>query len=327
MERPVSTFSIVARDPETGEMGVAVESRLGDRVKHWITHNEPWVAGFVGHYQGRHAPGIADLGAAIKASHHILLSHGRAVPVLRAATPNVPVGITLNLNTIRSASSSREDQAAARRDDGYLNRWFLDPIFGRGYPSDLVEAFGGLMPKIPDGDLAEIAVPIDFLGINNYFPNYVRAVERGPGHELGISHLREDELRQRGFEITEMGWPVAPDAFGELLVRVHREYRPPAIYVTENGCAFADTVQDGAVHDDRRTAYLAGHLAALTGAVEAGSPVRGYFVWSLLDNFEWGHGYSKRFGVVHVDFESQQRIVKDSGRWYQGLIRAHSSRA
>ncbi|MFN8636628.1 MAG: GH1 family beta-glucosidase [Chloroflexota bacterium] len=304
-----------------------VARRLGDRIAGWITHNEPWVAGFVGHYQGRHAPGITDLGAAIKASHHILLSHGRAVPVLRAATPNVPVGITLNLNTIRSASSSREDQAAARRDDGYLNRWFLDPIFGRGYPSDLVEAFGGLMPKIPDGDLAEIAVPIDFLGINNYFPNYVRAVERGPGHELGISHLREDELRQRGFEITEMGWPVAPDAFGELLVRVHREYRPPAIYVTENGCAFADTVQDGAVHDDRRTAYLAGHLAALTGAVEAGSPVRGYFVWSLLDNFEWGHGYSKRFGVVHVDFESQQRIVKDSGRWYQGLIRAHSSRA
>jgi beta-glucosidase len=235
----------------------------------------------------------------------------------------VPVGITLNLNTIRAASSDRADRAAATIDDGYLNRWFLDPIFGRGYPADIVELFGDLMPEIGAGDLDEIAAPIDFLGINNYFPSYTRAVERGPGHELGIAHLREAELAARGFEITEMGWPVAPDAFGELLVRVHRQYGPHAIYVTENGCAFADTVEGGAVHDDRRTAYLAGHLAALSGAIEAGSPVKGYFVWSLLDNFEWGHGYSKRFGVIHVDYPTQQRIVKDSGRWYGSLVRAH----
>src|SRR5215212_1659438 len=302
-----------------------VARRLGDRVAGWITHNEPWVAAFVGHYQGRHAPGLTDLGTAIRAAHHLLLSHGRAVPVLRAASPSIPVGITLNLNTVRSASSSPEDQAAARRDDGFLNRWFLDPLFGRGYPADMVELYGGLMPEIAPGDLDEIAAPLDFLGINNYFPNYVRAVERGPGRNLGTEHLGAAELSTRGFEITEMGWPVAPDAFGELLVRVHRQYRPPAIYVTENGCAFADEVTDGSVHDPRRTAYLAGHLAALSGAIEAGSPVRGYFVWSLLDNFEWGHGYSKRFGIVHVDFETQQRIVKDSGRWYQALIHAHRS--
>ncbi len=265
----------------------AVAQRLGDRVAGWITHNEPWVAAFVGHYQGRHAPGLTDLGTALTAAHNILLSHGRAVSVLRAATPTVPVGITLNLNTMRSASSSRDDQAAARRDDGYLNRWFLDPIFGRGYPEDMLDAFGSLVPAISSGDLEEIAVPLDFLGINNYFPNYVRAREPGPGHELGIEHLREAELAARGFEITEMGWPVAPDAFGELLVRVHRQYQPAAIYVTENGCAFRDEVVDGVVDDPRRTAYLAGHLAALSGAVEAGSPVRGYFVWSLLDNFEW----------------------------------------
>ena len=304
-----------------------VARRLGDRMAGWITHNEPWVAAFVGHYQGRHAPGIRDLGTALTAAHHLLLSHGRAVPVLRSATPSVPVGITLNLNTVRSASALAEDQAAARRDDGYLNRWFLDPLFGRGYPADMLEAFGGLAPPIRPGDLDAIAAPIDFLGINNYFPNYVRATPPGPGHELGIEHLREAELAARGFEITEMGWPVAPDAFGELLARVHRQYQPAAIYVTENGCAFRDEVVDGAVDDPRRTAYLAGHIAALSGAIEAGAPVRGYFVWSLLDNFEWAHGYSKRFGIVYVDFETQARIVKASGRWYRSLIRAHRAGA
>jgi beta-glucosidase len=300
-----------------------VARRLGDRVAGWITHNEPWVAAFVGHYQGRHAPGITDLGTALKVAHHILLSHGRAVPALRAATPSTPVGITLNLNTVRSASPSPEDQAAARRDDGYLNRWFLDPIFGRGYPADMLEAFGELMPAPGPGELDEIAAPIDFLGVNNYFPSYVRAIPPAPGRELGIEHLREDELAARGFEITEMGWPVAPDAFGELLVRVHRQYQPRAIYVTENGSAFRDVLEDGAVQDPRRTAYLAGHIAALSGAIEAGSLVRGYFVWSLFDNFEWGHGYSKRFGIVYVDYPTQARIVKASGRWYQELIRAH----
>jgi beta-glucosidase len=314
-------------NPETVDAFVryadVVARRLGDRMAGWITHNEPWVVAFVGNYQGRHAPGLTDLGTAIRVSHNLLLSHGRAVPVIRAASPGTPVGITLNLGTIRSASSEWQDQAAARIDDGYLNRWFLDPLFGRGYPADMVELFGDLMPTIDPDDLTEIAVPLDFLGINNYFPNYTRAVERGPGRELGIAHLSPSELAARGFEITEMGWPVAPDAFGELLVRVHREYQPKAIYVTENGCAFPDEVTDGAVHDPRRTAYYAGHLAALSGAIEAGSPVRGYFAWSLMDNFEWGHGYSKRFGIVHVDYETQRRIVKDSGRWYQSLIAAH----
>jgi beta-glucosidase len=316
--------------PETGDAFVAyadvVARRLGDRIAGWITHNEPWVAAFVGHYQGRHAPGLHDLGVAIQASHHLLLSHGRAVPALRASSP-APVGITLNLNTIRPASDTPADAAAASREDGYLNRWFLDPLFGRGYPADMVTAYGDLMPAVGAGDLAEIAAPIDFLGINNYFPSYTRAVQPAPGHELGIEHLHEDELAERGFEITEMGWPVAPDAFGELLVRVHQEYQPAAIYVTENGCAFRDTLDDGTVHDPRRTAYLAGHIAALADAIDAGSPVRGYFAWSLLDNFEWGHGYSKRFGITYVDYPTQRRIVKDSGRWYQSLIGAHRARS
>jgi beta-glucosidase len=304
-----------------------VARRLGDRVAGWITHNEPWVAAFAGHYHSRHAPGIADLGTALRVAHHLLLSHGRAVPALRAASPRARVGITLNLNTVRPASDAPEDVAAARRDDGQLNRWFLDPIFGRGYPADLVAAYADRMPGVGAGEPAEIAAPIDFLGVNNYFPSHVRAIEPGPGRELGIAHLGEAELAERGFEITEMGWPVVPEAFGELLTRVHQEYRPAALYVTENGCAFGDEPVAGAVHDPRRTAYLAGHIGAVADAIGRGAPVRGYFVWSLLDNFEWAHGYSKRFGIVYVDYPTQARIVKDSGRWYRALLGAHRGRA
>jgi len=305
----------------------AVARRLGDRVSGWITHNEPWVVSFVGNYQGRHAPGISDLATAIQVSHHVLLSHGRAVPVIRAASPRAQVGITLNLNQARAASTSPDDVAAARREDGFLNRWFLDPIFGRGYPADLVAAFGERMPAITPEDLAEIAAPLDFLGVNNYFPSYVRAVPTAPGRDLGMAHLAPDDLAARGFEITEMGWPVVPDAFGQLLADVHEAYQPAAIYVTENGCAFPDEVQDGAVHDPRRQAYLETHISALADAMAAGAPIRGYFAWSLMDNFEWAHGYSKRFGIVYVDYQSQQRIVKDSGHWYQALLSAHRSRA
>jgi beta-glucosidase len=254
-----------------------------------------------------------------------MLSHGRAVPAIRAACRNANVGITLNLNQARPASDSPEDIAAARREDGYANRWFLDPLFGRGYPADLVEAFGSHMPAINPIDLSEIAQPLDFLGINNYFPTYTRAAEPSPGRELGLAHLPPAELAERGFEITEMGWPVVPEAFGGLLADIYERYAPPAIYITENGCAFEDRVEDGAVHDDRRQAYLEGHIAAVARVVEGGAPIRGYFAWSLMDNFEWAHGYSKRFGIVYVDYQTQQRIVKDSGNWYRALIQAHQA--
>jgi beta-glucosidase len=304
-----------------------VARRLGDRVAGWITHNEPWVVAFVGNYQGRHAPGLHDLRTALQVSHHLLLSHGRAVPVLRAANPGARVGITLNLNAVRPASDTPADVAAARRDEGYLNRWFLDPLFGRGYPADMVEAYGDLMPTVGASDLDAISAPIDFLGVNNYFPNYTRAVEPGPGRELGIAHLSPSELAERGFEVTEMGWPVVPDALGELLTRLYEEYVPAAMYITENGCAFQDELseEDGAeaVHDPRRTAYLQGHLAAVADAIQGGAPVRGYFVWSLMDNFEWGHGYSKRFGITYVDYPTQRRVLKDSGHWYRALLQAH----
>jgi beta-glucosidase len=300
--------------------------RLGDRVVGWITHNEPWVAAFLGHYQGRHAPGIADLGTALRVAHNLLLSHGRAVARLRALSGQAQVGITLNLSTIRPASGSAEDAAAAQRSDGNLNRWFLDPLFGRGYPADMLALYGGHMPPISDADLAEIAAPLDFLGINSYFPSYVRSVPFGPGREWGSMGLSGPELNQLGLETTEVGWAVAPDALRELLAAVSETYRPQAIYVTENGAAFPDQLVEGAVQDPRRVAYLASHIDAVAQAIAAGVPVRGYFVWSLLDNFEWAHGYSIRFGIIYVDYENQRRILKDSGRWYGELVRAARAR-
>ena len=300
-----------------------VAHRLGDRVAGWITHNEPYVVAFAGHWQGRHAPGIADLATALQVSHHVLLSHGRAVPAVRSASPNRPVGITLNLNTVRPASDAPEDVAAARRDDGQLNRWFLDPVFGRGYPADMIDAYGSAMPSLKPSEVDEIAAPIDFLGLNNYFPSYVRAAEPRPGRELGTAHIGASELAERGFEITDMGWPVVPDAFRELLVHVSDTYQPGALYVTENGCAFADRLQGGAVHDPRRQAYLESHISAVADAIDSGAPIKGYFAWSLLDNFEWAHGYSKRFGIVYVDYPTQQRVLKDSGKWYRALVQAH----
>ncbi len=302
-----------------------VARRLGNRVAGWITHNEPYIHTFAGHYQGRHAPGTADLGIALQTAHHILLSHGRAVPVLRAVTPNTPVGITLYLSPTRPASDSPEDAAAAMRADGYINRWFIDPIFGRGYPADMVEFYGKgqWLPKMEPGDLAEIAAPIDFLGVNSYFASYVRAVEQAPGRELGAVQLTADELAARGFEVTETGWAVVPDAFRELLVRVNEDYHPPMIYITENGVAFKDELVDGAVHDPRRVSYLDTHLTSVARAIEAGVPVRGYFVWSLMDNYEWALGFSVRFGVIYIDYPTQQRIIKDSGRWYQTLVKAN----
>jgi beta-glucosidase len=295
-----------------------VARRLGDRVHHWITHNEPWVVAFVGNYQGRHAPGVRDLPTALRVAHNLLLSHGRAVPRLRAAAPGAEVGITLNFSTSRPASDSPEDAQATRLHDQYLNRWFLDPVFGRGYPAEMAQIFGDRFVAPSPAELAEIAAPIDFLGVNYYFPNFIR-----PGGELGFSALPSEELAARGYELTAMGWPVVPDAFYELLGRIGREYQPRAIYVTENGAAFDDQPSGGRVLDTRRIAYLRGHLEAVHHAIRDGAPVQGYFAWSLLDNFEWALGYSKRFGVVYVDYATQARVVKDSGRWYQAVIAAN----
>jgi beta-glucosidase len=288
----------------------AVVARLGDRVRHWITHNEPWVHAWIGHAWGQHAPGRTSESDAVAAAHHLLLSHGWGVEAIRRAVPDANVGITLNLAHAYPASDTPEDEAAAWRVDGEGNRWFLDPVFRGAYPADLLERNELVAPHLRDGDLDAISVPLDFLGVNNYFRFVVSATSNGPRLERDVEA-----------EATDMGWEVYPDGLHRLLVRVASDYEPREIYVTENGAAFGDVrVHDGRVHDPERTSYIAGHIDAVARAIADGAPVRGYFVWSLLDNFEWSHGYSKRFGIVYVDYPTLERVPKDSFYWYRDHI-------
>jgi beta-glucosidase len=291
-----------------------VGARLGDRVGHWITHNEPWVVAWVGHGWGHHAPGSTSDADALATAHHLLLSHGRAVEILRRVSPESQVGITLNLDFPYAASDDPEDVAAARWVDGLHNRWFLDPIFRGAYPDDMAEAWRESMPRVEDGDLATIAAPIDFLGVNNYTSPLVAADPNG-----GRSRI----VRREDVDRTDMGWEVVPEGLHDLLVRLHRDYEPPAIYVTENGCAYPDVRgHDGEVQDPERQAYLDGYIEAAGRAIAEGVPLRGYFAWSLLDNFEWAWGYWKRFGLVYVDFPTLERVPKGSFYWYRDFIAA-----
>jgi beta-glucosidase len=318
-----------------------VHDRLGDRVPVWTTLNEPWCAAFVGHVAGAHAPGQQDPAAGLAAMHHLLLGHGLAVQALRASGPELSLGITLNLSLAKPADPSRDgDVDAARRIDGQLNRLFLDPISRAEYPADvLADVVGlGLDAHVQPGDLAVIATPIDALGVNYYHGELVSdrpsqdAVHgeaptsrptRSPFPAADQVHTHPQQLPR-----TAMGWEIQPDGLRELLVRVHRDYTDAAgvdLYVTENGAAFDDEVtDDGAVRDLDRVAFLRDHLNAILDAVDEGVPVRGYFYWSLMDNFEWAWGYEKRFGIVRVDYDTQQRIVKDSGAEYARIIAARS---
>lgn len=293
-----------------------IADALGDRVTWWITHNEPSLHSIVGHALGTHAPGIRDWKLSHQVAHHLLLSHGLAVPVLRAGGAD-RVGISLALEPAVPASGAGADVAAARRHDEHLNTWYLDPIFRGQYPTHLWDwlAARGLEPAFQDDDLAIISSPIDFLGVNYYH-------RRVTCHDPTTGPLEIRELAVPG-EVTAMGWEVHPDSFYDVLTMVDRDYAPAEIYVTENGAAFADTVLDGRVHDDRRVAYLAAHLRAAQRALANGVPLRGYFVWSLLDNFQWNSGYAKRFGVVHVDYESQHRTVKDSGLFFSQMAKTN----
>ena len=304
-----------------------VARRLGDRVGHWITHNEPWVVSFLGHLDGVHAPGRTDLRAALSASFHVLLSHGMAVPRIRSASKGAEVGITLNLGLGRARTDAPADLDAIRAVDGYFNRWFLDPLYGKGFPADMVAQYGDAMPEVSADDLDVIATPTDFLGINSYCPTLVRAPSAEPTHpealRLGFENLTPDEIAAAGYDLTAMGWPIAPEAFEQLLTRVAREYDVPAIHITENGAAFDDEIVAGAVHDPQRVDFYRTHLTALRRAIDEGSPVKGYFAWSLMDNFEWAWGYAKRFGLVHVDYATQRRTPKASALWYRQTIAAN----
>jgi len=291
-----------------------VASRLGDRVRNWITQNEPWVVSWLGYGLGVHAPGRANKRDALAAAHHVLLAHGRAAEVLRREAPGANVGVTIDLVPMYPLTDAAADIDAARRSDGFRNRWFLDPVLGRGYPQDMLEQYASILPTIEDGDMQAIAAPLDFLGVNYYTRNVVCA---------GASATAPTHVETPGAEHTEMGWEIYPHGLTDLLVRLRREYELPDLYITENGAAFADSRQNGSVPDPQRVSYLERHLEALGDAIGQGVPVRGYFVWSLLDNFEWAFGFSKRFGIVYVDFDTLERVPKTSYTWYRDLIAAH----
>jgi beta-glucosidase len=304
---------------------------LGDRVAMWTTLNEPWCSAFLGYGSGSHAPGRTNGAAALAAMHHLNLAHGLAVPEIRRAARNAPeVSATLNFHVPRPGSDDAEE--AVRRIDALANRSFTEPILRGAYPDDLLLDTAGVTDWafVRDGDLAAISAPIDVLGVNYYSTVTVTEWDgRSPrsgndGHKgaggspwPGSEHV--EFLPQPGPQ-TDMGWNVAPDALEELLLRLSRDYPGTPLLVTENGAAFPDTVVDGRVHDVARQDYIERHLAATIAARDAGADVRGYLVWSLMDNFEWGYGYSKRFGIVRVDYDTQERIVKDSGRRYAELI-------
>ena len=294
----------------------AMTRALGDRVKHWITHNEPWCTAFIGNYEGLHAPGLTDFKTALQVCHHVLLSHGKAVPLIRANVADARVGISLSLHPLRPASDSAGDAAAMARHDGLRYRWFLDPLFGRGYPQATLDQVGQAAPVVEEGDLAAIAVATDFLGVNYYFPETIAdAPGHGPLDAVVVAPPQDAET-------TALGWPVAPEGLTELLRRIDGEYHPGPIYITENGSCYDDVVDDsGAVEDVARRDYLQRHLVALRDAIDAGVPVKGYFAWSLMDNFEWAEGYRRRFGLVHVDYATQRRTVKASGQWYGAFLR------
>jgi beta-glucosidase len=292
-----------------------VSRRLGDRVKRWITHNEPWCSTIKGYYEGEFAPGKRDLAAAMQATHHVMLSHGLALPVLRSNVADAQCGIALSLHPIHTASDSEADRLAAIRHDGLRNRWFLDPLHGRGYPEDVLRELGAAAPDIVEGDLAIIAGKTDFLGINYYFREIIADDPKaGP--------MRSRVVETAASDVTGFGWEVYPEGLTELLLRVTRDYHPAPIAITENGATYPDEMAaDGRIHDERRATYIHRHIDALRAAMDGGVDLAGYFVWSLLDNFEWAEGYSKRFGLVHVDFQTQTRTMKDSGRWFADFLK------
>jgi beta-glucosidase len=314
-----------------------VAGALGDRVPYWTTLNEPWCSAFLGYGSGVHAPGRTEPESALKAAHHLNLAHGKAVGVLRSAAPAAQASITLNLHQIRPLSSSAADLDAARRIDAVGNRVFLGPILGGDYPADLLADTAHLVDweaLVHEGDLAEISRPIDLLGVNYYTPTLVSDgtahadgdLQRNDGHGAsdhspwpGSEHVA---FHLAPGETTAMRWAVDASALYDLLMRVHRDHPGLPMMVTENGAAYDDYISpEGTVADPQRIAYLRGHLSAVHRALADGADVRGYFLWSLMDNFEWAYGYSKRFGAVYVDFSTQRRIPKQSAHWYAAVAR------
>ena len=307
------------------DYAVRVADVLGDRIRLWTTLNEPWCSAFLGHGSGEMAPGLRDGESALRAAHHLNLAHGLGVQALRASRPDAEVSVTLNLHTVRDAPGSEVD--GARRVDAVGNRVFTGPLLRGEYPADLLRDTAAITDWsfVHDGDLAAIAQPLDSLGVNYYHSELVAPAPAGESAapDAMAAFPGCADLRFLPYEppLTDMGWNIDPDALEDLLVDLHAEFPGIPLMVTENGAAFPDVVTEGRVLDDDRIAYLSSHIAATVRAVNRGADVRGYFAWSLLDNFEWALGYSKRFGLVRVDYDTFERTVKHSGIWYRDLIR------
>ncbi|MDR2901321.1 MAG: beta-glucosidase [Treponema sp.] len=286
--------------------------RFGDRVKNWMTFNEPWVYSFCGHFQGVHAPGIKDLRTTLATAHNIMVAHGKSIPIIRANVPNAKAGIVNNLAWIESATHKKEDVDAARRWDLAFNKWFMDPIFGKGYPEEMVKWYGDLMPKIEADDFETMSVPTDFMGVNYYTRRLV-------AHDPNDSHIQAKQVYRAHIPRAEFEeWEITPESLYNVLIRIKEEYGNIPVYISENGttCVDEKISDDGCVHDPVRVEYLRRHFAAAWQAIQEGADVRGYLLWSFCDNFEWGFGYTKRFGVVYIDYENDlRRIIKDSGHF------------
>lgn len=297
-----------------------VAQRLGDRVTHWLPHNEPFVAAVLGYLTGEHAPGLQDPAAAIVTAHHLLLSHGLAAEAIREEVPNARIGIAANVSPIYPASDSDEDRQAAARYDLIVNRLFLDPLFLGHYPAGIMDMLGPLFPAMPPEDMHHIASSLDWIGINYYSRSVVK-------NDPSAFLIGATQVHPVGNDYSGM-WEIYPEGMYDLLMCIQHDYHPTEMLVTENGICVPDGLDfDGRVRDIRRSAYLRDHLAQVHRAIQDGAPVRGYSVWSLLDNFEWAFGYSKRFGLVYVDFETQQRTVKDSGRWFAQVVKENGLRS
>ena len=295
-----------------GAYAEVLTSRFGDRVKNWMTLNEPLCSAWLGHLYGDMAPGIKDLQTALNVSHNLLMSHGLACQVIRSNVSEANVGIVINVTPAVPATDSQEDSNAAQLADGFDNRWFLDPVFGRTYPADVIDALGA-SPEIHSGDMKLIAQDLDFLGVNLYFRQTVAADQNSK--PLPIRSVNRENVKR-----TAMNWEVHPQAFEEILLRISKEYSPKAIYITENGSAWNDEVINDEIFDDERIDYLARHLDAMKSARSQGAPILGYFAWSFLDNFEWAYGYEKRFGLIYVDYKTQKRTPKKSAFYYRQLL-------
>lgn len=301
---------------------------IGDRAAMWSTFNEPWCYAYLGHAAGVHAPGLRDPKAAVTVAHHQLLAHGMAVQAMRAERDGLQLGIVINPSPVRGEGSPPASAEQMRRVDAMHNRWWFDSVLTGTYPTDLVDddEFATLMHAVQPGDLEQVSQPLDWIGINYYFDILLRGVRPDDSHRSLSQYptvVGTVDADVRAVH-TDMGWPITPEGFTELLVRLRDDYpNLPPVYITENGCAYDDPVVDGRVADTRRIDYLDLHLRAVRDAIDDGVDVRGYYQWSLLDNFEWALGYDKRFGLIHVDFETLDRTWRDSAYWYRDVIAAN----